>query len=284
MNEEFIGSGKINFDNEKTQRMRSVNSTLFFVLSFVIVDFINNVFIFLMASSFGLKTNLKYHTANITEGLDFLKVDSKFIIFTSGTIACIAIGIVSLIFYHKIKKKAGFYKLFFVWLSFNSFFAVLTRFAFAELYPSGWFSKSLLLLKANSSVYITLRVIAGILAICMALYFSRLFLQTTNTKKYLKDRIKRRKYFSQIVVIPWMVGSVASYFFFFPNTDLIDALHFMSLSLPILTIYFYLSNKSLAKTYLHRYPSNYKLNSTALIIFILVYIEFHVFLVNGVHF
>lgn len=284
MQEEFIGGGKINFDNQKVQQMRTVNSTILFLLSFITVDFFYNLGIFLTASIWGLTANLKYHSVTITEGLQDLKPDSKFIIFCSGLIFCLLIGTLATFIYHRIKRKANFYKIFFLWLGFNSFFAVITRLAFAESSQAIWFSKLMQLINANKNVYLSLQVIAVLLSIILALFFARLFIQTTNTKKYIQSRSKRKKYLSQVVVIPWLVGSVASYFFFFPNTDLIDGMHFITLAFPIIIMYFYSNNRSMAKTYIHRYPSDYKMNKTAIIVMILAYIEFHVFLVNGVHF
>jgi hypothetical protein len=205
LNPENLSEGKINITT-------ITNSTIAFILSFIII-FILFDFTFAVVSSFyGLKPVVLYPLINFTFWNYKWDIESITVIYTSGAVVSLLLaGIFNLIFLY-FKNKNRFLKLLFLWgtlHAYNIFFSHLIDAPASDSYIGGvlaWYYWT------SFSKWI-LSIFGMLMLVFIGFVFCKPFLSTALRYRYIRRYKVRNHFILTDIIIPYIIGYFICFIF-----------------------------------------------------------------------
>lgn len=206
--------------SKKAVFIRILNSTLFFILTYVITIFLFRIFKAFGGWWFECDPVFHYHGVafDITYEEWYLKGRKAVTgVFGSGPLGSLILGGIGMFIYDLIEHKSLWLKLFVLWLSIHLLMNFLGKVVVAPLEESTgvgillrWYYIS-----TNAQLVISLVTLVGIFTIGMLL--RKPFLEMAPSTRLVRTLSLRKKYLWEIGLLPSIIGSVPAVLFNLPN-------------------------------------------------------------------
>jgi len=217
-----------------------VNSTTFFVLSFLTVFFLNQIVTIVTASFFDIPAVLfsyRIYWPLYTYSSLYTRA-ALIVIFGIGPMLCLILGFVFYRLFMRSQYRQVYYRQFLLWAAlhgFNNFFGayivgVITRTGF--IYTSEWLFLSNVL-DVEEIVFLSVSIIIMIVAGYLS---TKQFLNTAISQKIIAPRI-RVVYIFTMVLLPWMAGNSLLYLMNAPRNPFYLLLLYFTTLLAVIPVY-----------------------------------------------
>jgi len=265
---------------KSTKPIRIINSTLMYILSFILLYFIQDFVTSIMASLHGAKPVMYYtsYKFSIKPSLDDASI---FLVYLAGPIVCLLIGLFSLKTFNKIKMHRSLLKVLLLWFGVNGFLMFIGQFTLTLMFPEKHLSSIFSHFKLDDDYKIVVFVISVALLIFFGIKLTKYFMYLLNTKYYLKHGSKRKQYIYQVVVLPYIIGSLLCCLFYFPLINLYIVSLLALNGIVVAVTYYNAPNKKYRKLRIHRMEPITRISINALYSLTIIYIVFHLVLYRG---
>ena len=258
------------------------NSTLIFIVSYIIVYFIYQLTVILSASLFDIDSILYYFTLDFDDLSPlWSRLNIIFITF-SGPFISLVIGLFLFNYLFKLKRFKSLQKLFILWISLHAF----NHFAGAlilGIVTTDGFGYVVEWLYLGIVFRFILIFIAFFILIIIGYQSTSKFLSTSNSLERVKVGVRNTFLFNQ-AFLPWLLGSLILLIIRIPNNFNYpyETLMFFSLAFIVIPVFF----NDIAKPYriYKKVRRKYSLNIGYIILFLLFLTAFRLGLDNGLHF
>jgi len=258
------------------------NSTLIFIVSYILVYFIYQLTVILSASLFNIDSILYYFTLDFDDLSPlWSRLNIIFITF-SGPFISLVIGLFFFNYLFKLKRFKSLQKLFILWISLHAFnhFAGALILGIVTTDGFGYVVEWLYLGIVFKFILI---FIAFFILIIIGYQSTSKFLSTSNSLERVKVGVRNTFLFNQ-AFLPWLLGSLILLIIRIPNNFNYpyETLMFFSLAFIVIPVFF----NDVAKPYriYKRIRRKYRLNFGYIILFLLLLTAFRIGLDNGLHF
>lgn len=275
-NEESAEEAKFHFQNYYKY---TINSTTLFIISYLLVYFIYQLTVLIVASRWKLDSVLFYYDLAFNDYSPLWTKYNILLVTFSGPFISFVIGFLFYRFFSLRPKVRGFIKLFFVWIAlhgFNFFFgAFATGVAFSEGfgYVPEWLSFNVFWQILASLISLFILGIIGY-------YTASRFLDTSNSAFRVRDENKLKFLFFQ-VFLPWVFGATIIFLVKIPNNMPYDTGNLITMAFAVIPV---LVNRYARPTINFegdRKPTRIKWNIMAF--FIILLLAFRIGLNTGLH-
>ncbi len=214
----------------------SLNSTIFFILSYLFLHIISQLITVLSASNFNIDTILYYNKIDFIIGKTAWNFNSVKIIFSSGPFLSLIFAFLFLIVYSKVIEYDGFLKLFFLWgfaQAFTMFFGSLLIGSFlykgfGYVFTWMYFSDTAKLVVSLSSIFAL--VLIGSLS-------TKYFLLSANIYFNFQKSYNRKLFVLSQIFVPYIAGNLILFLLKIPGNNYYDTFVLMSMILIIIPIF-----------------------------------------------
>lgn len=213
--------------------------------------------------------------------IDYISTNQKITIALAGPTASLLQGIIAAIVFLK-SQKQGLLHLFLLWLSalgFNNFLGYLMT---GPIFHNGDIGKVFLLMNAPFTIQIIVAVIgAGILTF-IAYMLTVPFLQFSFKKNWVADGQARKNFSFNIIIIPWVIGSIISTILYLPVIAIVCIIY------PIMSGMIFISpwqnSVRIENVEISNYENSGRLSFSLIILLIILITGFRLILVPGIQF
>jgi hypothetical protein len=221
---------------EHTFYVIALNSSLLFLLSYLLTYTINLVTTGIVAISFNIPVVVYFNTVDfLIRGNDWTS-DAVIAVFSSGPLVALLISITLIILYLSVSAETGMLRLLVVWMLFHE----LTRF-FGEMLTGaimehgfGYVIQYLFIMDTGKLI---ITIFASIAMFSFGLIFARLFLFTANIYfNDLRSGFRDRFIVSQFF-IPFFIGNILIFIIKLPEISLFDMATNASMALLLIPLY-----------------------------------------------
>lgn len=254
---------------------RSINSTLFFVVSFFLVNLLNELVIAITAKLYQKTSLITFH------GIERINADinwtlkSVIITFASGPIFLVFLGVIAFRIFALLKRKESSIKFFVIWVAIHCYvIAIFKIFSYVVLSREN-FPVITFFVDITTESQIIVSVLSLAAMVILSLVLPKIILSTSPTHYYTKNRFRRKQYIIQVAVGPWFVGMLATIAFYFPNDFYMTSILLLLNGFLILFTYLFSSSRNNRKINLLRYDAKPSLNVAFIVILIALYAISH---------
>lgn len=213
----------------------AINSTAAYVLSFLIVFYVDYFIKIAIASSY--KFNIGFSWGSISYYIEPHQWthDSVSLIFSSGPIFIFILGLLSLIAFWGLVEEPSKLKTFFMWLSLHSFNLVFGGLLIGNVFKKGvghvfnW-----MYLTDTSKMIIALIGFVGLLG--TAYFMSRPTAFSANSYFNKLDEKNFPFFITSQIIVPFIIGTIIYLGFFFPDIQFQEAYSWISLAMILMFI------------------------------------------------
>jgi hypothetical protein len=217
-----------------------LNSTTFFVLSFLTVFFLNQIVTIITASFFDIPAVLfsyRIYWPLYTYSSLYTRA-ALIVIFGIGPLLCLVLGFVFYRLFLRSQYRQVYYRQFLLWAAlhgFNNFFGayivgVITRTGF--IYTSEWLFLSNVL-DVEEIVFLSVSIIVMIVAGYLS---TKQFLNSAISQKIIAPRI-RVVYVFSMVMLPWVTGNILLYLMNVPRNPFYLLLLYFTTLLAVIPVF-----------------------------------------------
>ncbi len=208
------------------------NNIVLFSLTFFIAFLTFNIAIILTSKMLGIEVNLSNYT--VQAGAIGANVSHVFMIFLSGPIALICLGIFFYTFFTRFKKKKGIWKILFLWGYLNAFNMLLGNFVIGLLTDSGFGEIAWRLHFSDFSKIFSI-FLSLILIVVIGNANAKYFYTTTFSRSFIESRKKRLTFLLLCIIVPFLIGiSIFSLINFSSENSFYQRTAFLSMGLMLL--------------------------------------------------
>lgn len=276
MNEDNADEAKFHFQNYFKY---TVNSTILFIISYLLVYLIYQITVLVTASRWKLDSVLFYYDLAFNDYSPLWTRYNILLVTFSGPFISLIIGFLFYRFFSMRPKVKGFLKLFFVWIAvhgFNFFFgAFASGVAFSEGfgYVPEWLSFNVFWQILTSLIALFILGIIGY-------YMASRFLETSNSAFRVRDENKLKFLFFQ-VFLPWLFGATIILLVKIPNNMPYDTGNLITLAFIVIPVLFNRYARPSISFEGDRKPTQIKWNF--MVLFVLLMLAFRIGLNTGLH-
>ena len=187
--------------------IKIINSTVIFIISYILIYCIYQFTVIFTASLWGLDSTLYYFDLAFNDFSPLWTRYNILIINLSGPVISLIAGMILIMFLFKLKQFAGLQKLLILWLSlhgFNHFFGafvsgVITGEGFG--YVANWLYMDASMKILSSLILIFILVLTGY-------YATRCFFETAYSRSRVQKKGYRTVFLTNQALLPWIFGSI----------------------------------------------------------------------------
>ncbi len=182
-----------------------LNSLFYFLCAYFILFFISRISVAVSASAFSIPVRIYYNTIDYLIRSSDWTSDAVSVIFGTGPLLCLILGLVFLIVYTKVESETGILRILLVWLIIISVVTFLGEIIIGALMNQG-FGYVIMYLFIMDTGRVVVTLLGGILLFFAGLAMSRVLLYTANT--YLPDLkgFDKTKFIIYQYLFPYMAG------------------------------------------------------------------------------
>ncbi|MFC2100938.1 hypothetical protein ACFLRZ_03815 [Bacteroidota bacterium] len=271
--------GKLGF---KVYAIIAINSTILFIFTFHIVNFINKLVTTIVANHYKVLTIMYYHKMEFPIGYTspLWTFESVRTIFSSGPIACLIVGIIFYRFFYMIRKGPGLLKLFFLWMAFHSLNMFFGAFTSGVITTSGfgyvpqWFYFSTVANFVGSMVALSCLAAIGF-------YSRKSFLQCAMSYRIISHEYRLLYLISQ-ALFPYVLGTVILIMLKMPNNPIYEGIIHGTMLLMIIPLL--LNYKENIKTHLYEKTDRIKIDYWYFVLSIVIFVIIRYGFSSGISF
>lgn len=257
---------------------RVLNSAACSILAYLTVLFVSGLAKALFTAAYGIKFNLQFFDSYpivSTSGVFYLENTAS--IYSSGIVAVFFTGLLSFLLFNLLKKFDATFVIYFMWLATWSVIifcsqALLVLLGMYDLNSVYYNNLVVVFTQINlpQSLAYILFPLSVILLTIVSIYSSKCFLRLAYSFRKVNKLKRRRKFFSEIVILPFLISSLFVTTMIFPEKFVYINLVYIGygawgiLSSWILLFYIYLDKEKL-----NRNTSLQKFNLFVVLMFIL---------------
>lgn len=256
---------------------RILNSTFCFTIAYTLITYGGYFAMGMVGKIFGFDANIYYYGIRfILNNQKWAKLKITFI-FSTYPFTALLFGLLMLYLYSKAKEIKSIFNLFFVWC-----FVIG-----ASMFVSQGLMASLGANEFNSPFYQHFAVVFAwwympqpfvymlnlpfvVLFLYFTIHYPKMFLRFSYSYSKVNKVSRRRKYFIEVAVVPFIVGGVATSILTFPMNIFVHALYLMFIGLSLLLGWVALHYIQVMKDDVLRYNSLQKFNYFLLVATIVV--------------
>jgi hypothetical protein len=259
------------------QRIITINSTAFYTLAYLFVYALHQLATVYSAHSSGIPSELfPGHIKFKIGDSQWLKYD-VISVYSAGPLACLALSIFFMIWFHKAAKRRGAKKIFLLWVfihGLNVFLGSLLAGCIAE--TGFWFA-----IQWSVVNYALVWIIAGLFALILiaaGVFLAPTFLLSCDSLTLMKFE-NRKKMLAATLVYPWLFGSLFITILKIPDLNLYESLQFFTLLFFLVPAYFQNLKNPISQNI--EAPQRTRLFSGSILLTILGALAFRILVHNG---
>lgn len=231
------------FRQSRSQRLEmmiiAVNSLAVFILSFFLIFIVSQLTSAISATFFDFSTIMHYDNNYYMVQRDEWYADPVKLIFSTGPVAALLTGLISLIIFSKIRNDAIFFKLFFFWNYVHGFGFFFGGLLIGSLFSMG-FGHAIIWSYIRDTGKLVYSMIALVAMVSTGLLSTRSLLITANSYFKKLDKENRRRFVNGQIFYPFLAGNLVLFMFWLPKSSqyfqMVELSTFFIL-LPILATY-----------------------------------------------
>ncbi len=235
----FIKGFRQSSSQRKEMFIIALNSLAVFILSFILVFFISQLASAVAATFFDFSTIMHYDANYYMVERDEWYADPVKLIYSAGPVTALFLGLVSLIIFSKIRNDSIYFKLFFFWNYVHGFGFFFGGLLIGSLFSMG-FGHAIIWSYIMDTGKLIYSMVALVIMVGTGLLSTRSVLITANSYYKKLDKSNRRRFVNGQILLPFLIGNVILFFFWFPKTSeyfqMIELSIFLIL-LPVIAVY-----------------------------------------------
>ena len=258
----------------------SINSTAYYLLSYLFVFVIHQIATLVSGSIFQFQALVDYsHIVFMVSGYDW-GFDSVKIIYSSGPVITLIISIFMAVVAFRYKEYTGTLKLFFMWGLVHCVSLFLGSAYAGALLGEGFGHVLIWMFMADTGKLIITLLALALLA-ATGILMSRLFLLSANSYYNLLKTENKISFITSQVVIPFIVGTIIIIALRFPVSPY-ELLRILTPFIIVLTII--LGSLGFSVLYFDENPKSIKVNRKLLLATVIIYLVYRIALHNPIVF
>ncbi|MFA6923041.1 MAG: hypothetical protein WC223_02200 [Bacteroidales bacterium] len=260
---------------------RVVNSGILFALSFISINFIQNLVSAIIGEFYNLSPILFFSHVKYTNKIIFNHY-SIFINYLSGPFTCLIIAVLSFRFFNALKRTGGLLKVFFLWLGIIGYVMFFGQFAITLVFPERHVG-SIYNFFDISITYEVISILASFSSMAvLGINISKYFMYLSHTRYYIKHSSTRQEFVMQTGILSWILGFVLCFLFYIPFHNFFIILMLIFNGIVVGVVYFFSKNKSNKSVHISRNQSFSKISVKIIYVLVIMWIIFHLTLANGI--
>ncbi len=186
-------------------RVIFLNSLFYFLCAYFILFFISRMSVAFSASAFNIPVRIYYDKIDYLVRSSDWASDSVTVVFGTGPLLCLILGLVLLIIFTKVATENGMLRILLIWLAILSIVSFLGEIAVGALMNQG-FGYVIMYMFIMDTGKLVLTILGGILLFFSGVVLSRTLLFTANI--YLTDikGLEKTKFVIYQYVFPYLAG------------------------------------------------------------------------------
>lgn len=282
MSETASNRGSINLNASHIVLARIINSTLLFILSYVVVRFYFLLVQSLFAWYYNKAPLLTYDEVIYTRRSEWYQ-KNVVLVYSAGPFGCFAAAIVLFGLFYIMRKDQSLFKLQLLWMSLVSFGFFIGYVIGAPLDQMSGMGYTFSWLYMDISVQLVIACVAILVLFALGMLMRKPFLMIAPSTRIVKSKNQRAKYLFQVALAPVILGSGLAYAFDFPENDKLNLIVLgCMIILVVSTFVFNLQAHNPAQVY--KRPIEEKILWAPLAVLILLYFLFRFLLDAGIQF
>lgn len=201
----------------------AVNSTVLYVIAFLFTTMVHESFHALFGVLFRSQPVLHHNYVEHLNGEAVTSVQS-ILIALAGPLASLTQGITAAVIFFKLKKY-DLLQLLIAWISILGFINFLGYVMTAPIFKVGDIGKVYHMLDTPLYLQIIFAVIAAAVLVIITLKMSKPFLRFATKQEWLQTGHSRKKILFQIIILPWIFGSLIMTGLYFPIIAIISIIY-----------------------------------------------------------
>ncbi len=260
------------------QLIITINSLLFFLLSYFFIAFFDKLSMGITALLFDYKTVIYYYNIEFLVDYDAWYADAVKAIFATGPIVGLFIGILSLIIYSKVYLENGILKLLLLWAIFHGFNRIISGALVGSMLSKG-FGYVIIYMYYSDTGKLILALIVLMLSVIVGSLSAKFWVMSANSYYNYSKLEGRALFLLNQIFLPYVFGNIIIYFITQPKTEFLDTLvnvFMIFMILPPLLLY-----RNYQDYYFDEEPRSIKISIPILIFAIIFIASFRYFLDFG---
>jgi len=276
-------------ENSHNRLSIAVNSTAYFIISYLIVYFVTQFTTTVTALSCNIPVQFFYNKIEFLVRSTVWTSDTIKIVFSVGPITALILGVLCLIMYSKVTDTNGLLKLFFLWGYVHGFTIFFGSILIGTFVNQG-FGYVLNWLYLFDTAKLILILLSAMVMLFIGLFTLKFFLISANSYYNVQYPRNRKSFLTNQILIPWIIGGFLVNLFKIPIDQhfgisqyfIYNLLVFCTSLLIIVPPYFRVYRYS--ELYFDEEPKNFSISWIALIVSILMFFVFRIGLNWGIRF
>jgi len=265
--------------HEKNYFTYTVNSTIVFIIAYLLVYLLNQITILIVASNWKLDSVLLYYDLAFNDYSPLWSRNNILIVTSSGPIICLLVGFLFYRFFSNRKKVKGILKLFFLWIALHSLNLFLGAWATGISFDEGFgYVPAWLYLNVFWQIFVAL--IFLFLLGTVGFYAAPKFLDTSKSLYRIRSENKG-KFLLYQALLPWLIGSIIIILTKIPNNMPYDTANLITMFIAVVPVLFNRSAKP--TTSFEKEKKSTKIKWLLVVLFIALILAYRIGLNNGLH-
>jgi len=246
----------------------SLNSLLFFLLSYFFISFFEKLGMSITALLFDYKSIIFYYKIEFLVDYDAWYADSVKAIFATGPIIAVLIGILSLIIYSKVYLENGLLKILMFWAIFHGFNKIINGAFIGSMLGQG-FGYVIMYMYYSDTGKLIMAILMILFSVIVGSFGAKYWVMSANSYYNFSKTKDRPLFILSQVFLPFLIGNILIYLLTQPETVFYDTMVNAFMLFMILPSLFL--SKQYQDYYFDEEPRTIKI-SYALILFTLLFI------------
>ncbi|MFA5727447.1 MAG: hypothetical protein WC886_07400 [Saccharofermentanaceae bacterium] len=183
-----------------------INSTVLFLLAYLLIAIITRLAIGFSALAFDIHTILFYYNIEFLIESDKWTTDAVQVVFSTGPLVALFIGILLFLLYEKVLEETGILRLLILWMVLHSLVFFLGEMLMGAIFNKG-FGYVIIYLFFMDTGKMLISIFAMIIMVVLGLVLTPIFLSSGNIYFNFLDKGNRTKFIVNQFIFPFLVGN-----------------------------------------------------------------------------
>lgn len=257
----------------------SINSTLLYVLSFLVTFNIYYLSNSILGHYWGINNTLFYHGTDFSEYRGFWSRTQVVTIYATGPVLCFLYAILCFRLYFRTYKTKGIAKMFYVWGIIHGFVFFFGAAAVGAFTKTG-FAYAMRYAYLPYLAVLIVGAVAVVIMITIGLRFINFFMYLAASLEVLDNDDNKKQFVLYIIIVPFVVGSILLLLAQMPNVKMENLL--LILSPGTILIPMWARSRNHHGSYGIASEPNYRVHKLVLLVTITLLLGYRLMLSSGV--
>jgi hypothetical protein len=250
---------------EKERNNRIINACVAYLIAYVGLSVFFHFITGFLAYKFYLHPKLYYFKIEFLSNFEQWTIERVNKTFAPSLIIFTIIGVSMLLLQRTFKKRPGLFKMIMLWIGIHALNTVIVHVLLSPMEIKTSLNMTMLTSYQfwDDQSKLTLSVFSLFFPFIIGNYVAKPFVQLANTTQLIHKNISRITYLFQIVVIPFLLGTLVQFIYFAGSESVFNAAYAITMFTTVFSIFIYALRNKMIMVY--RLPESPDINNKLLV-------------------